>query len=530
MIFPRVQNENLTGLFPINVVCGEEVALVLRLLAPEAEITVGENQNILCRTDAALPEEGYSLTLKDGEVLILHKDRAALVRALATLSLLFVKKEGQLYLPAGEIADTPAFPHRGAMLDIGRGAPPFDEFKRAVVMLAKARMNVLHVHLTDAKGLGIRLRSLPQEMILDTAYSREQIDELVALCRTLAVEIIPEFDLPAHSTALLQARPELHCEIPVSENERLWCICAGNEEVYALYEQIIAEICEWFPEGKYFHIGGDELIFSDVVPPRYCHWEECPRCRQVMAEHGLDGYRELYYHLMNRVNAIVRSHGRQTIMWSEQIDCTQPCALSRDILMQFWRVAYPGRGPVEGCSMQGQLELGYTLINSHYPEAYADLEKYMDPEKLASWRPDERPECVKEYKGQILGSEMCAWELGNKADYRFYERTLIPCLYLFGDKLWSGKTGYPDGIGHLLTRALLGAETPEDLDIFAAVGSLIPPRSTALCYPERITATERELSGILSQLCDTARFADYEPLLRALRPCIEAALKSKKEA
>ncbi len=531
MIFPRVKNKNLSDhLFPIGdiVIDNASAAEALGLLLPEGKVCYGEGASILCKADPALPEEGYTLRLKAGKVEITHKDYPALVRALATLSLLFIKKDGQMYLPEGEITDAPAFPHRGAMLDIGRGAPPFAEMKQAVMQCAKARLNVLHLHLSDAKGMGIRITSLPQDMILDSAYSRKQIQEIVDMCAALAIEIIPEFDLPAHSTALLSARPELNCQVPISPDERLWCVCAGNEEVYTLYEQIIKEIADWFPHGKYFHIGGDELVFSDVTPPRFCHWEECPRCQKMMKAQGLDGYRELYYHLMNRVNDIVRSVGRQTVMWSEQIDCARPCSLSRDILMQFWRVAYPGRGPIEGCSMQGQLELGYTVINSHYPETYADLEKYMSPETLCSWRPDERPECSDEYKHKISGSELCLWEWGNLEGFPFYPRTTAPSVFLMGDKLWSGiKGAYPAGTGHLLTRAILGAGTPEGFDVFAAVGSLLPPRSEALCYPEKITASKEELKALLSALEDTTRFAGYEHLIAALRPCVQAALQIK---
>ena len=536
MLFPRVQNEQLTPTrFPVSALTltagkyTEDAAAALKLLLPE--ISVGDlGLTVRAAEEDTLPAEGYNLRLDAKGIEIRHNGYDGLVRALATLSLLPTKKEGKVWLPEGEITDAPAFPHRGVMLDIGRGAPPIEEMERAVILAAKSRMNVVHLHLSDAKGLGVRLTTLPQGMLLDTAYDRAQINKIVRLCRLLALELIPEFDLPAHSTALLQARPDLHCPVPVSENERLWCVCAGNEDVYTLYAQIIDEICEWFPDGKYFHIGGDELIFIDITPPRHCHWEECPRCRETMQRYGLESGRELYYHLMNRVNKIVKTQGRRTMMWSEQIDCTRPCALSKDILMQFWRVAYPGRGPVEGCSMQRQLELGYTLINSHYPETYVDLEKYMSPETLATWRPDERPECTDEYKQNIKGSEVCLWEWGNAADYPFYSRTTPSSILLMGDKLWYGRKGaYEKECAVAMTRTLLGAATPEGTDVFAAVGSLLPPRKDdQFCYPEGITLDAAALQELYTLLGDEERFAGHESRAAALRSCVKAALEIAK--
>lgn len=536
MIFPKVQQERLTGnFFPVGAItlwAGEDlyqsfsVASVLRLLMPECDAQPeSEDALICCTVEESLPEEGYTLRLTDGRVRLQYKTYRGLVRALATLSLLFCKRKDGFYLPEGEIVDAPAFSHRGVMIDPARGVLPFKKLKQYIILAAKARMNVIHLHLTDSPGVAVRLDSYPKEMILPGAYTKAQMAEVTALCRVLGLELIPELDMPAHGKKLLQVLPELHCQV---EAEMPWCVCAGNEEAYAFYERAIREICEIFPGGKYFHIGGDELEFSDLTPPRLCHWERCPRCKEKMEREGIADLREFYYYFVNRINGIVRSLGRQTVMWSEQIDCTRPVGIDTDVLMQFWRVAYPGRGPIEGCSMQRQLEMGYTVINSHYPEAYVDLEKYMNTTDLATWRPDERPECREELRAGVIGSEVCAWECGNEKSFGHYEHSLPSAILLMADKLWSGrKEPYGTAEGQAMTRALLGAATPADCNVFAAVGDVLPPRSEARCYPDKVTATKAELEKLEKLLSQPGRFAGYEHFAAVYLACVREAKENQ---
>ncbi|MBQ6948005.1 MAG: family 20 glycosylhydrolase [Clostridia bacterium] len=533
MVFPRVQLEALESkrfaVAAVTLWAGEHTAKAVRalqILLPEAKVqSVEEKALICCRPASALTCEGYTLQLTKDGVQLRYGAYAGLVRGLATLSLLFTKTEEGLFLPVGRVEDAPVFGHRGVMIDPARGVLPYETLRQYVILAAKARMNVFHLHLTDSPGVAVQLDSYPAEMILPGAYTKTQMAELNELCDTLALELIPELDMPAHGKKLLQVLPELHCQV---EAEMPWCVCAGNEETYAFYERAIREICEIFPGGKYFHIGGDELEFSDLTPPRLCHWERCPRCRAKMAEEGIADKREFYYYFVNRINRFVRSLGRQTVMWSEQIDCTRPVGINTDVLMQFWRVAYPGRGPIEGCSMQRQLEMGYTVINSHYPEAYVDLEKYMNTDGLATWRPDERPECAAGLQSRVIGSEVCAWECGNTENFGHYEHSLPSAILLMGDKLWGGRKESYAPAAAAMTRALLGAATPEDCNVFAAVGDVFPPRSEAKCYPDKITAAKEELTALAELLGDNERFAGYEHFAAVYLACVKEALTYRK--
>lgn len=482
----------------------------LGLFLPGCKITASPDKTALISASEndALPKEGYTLNIKDGKVAIGYRTYSGLRNALATLSLLVTETEDCLILPDTEIADEPVLAHRGVMLDIARGTVPIGTLFDDMVLIAKSRYNILHLHISDAKGVAIEMDSFPEEYRIADYYTKSQVRELVELARDLALEIIPEFDMPAHSTRLNTILPELSCDTDATP-KYLWTVCAGEEKVYELYRKVIREVAEIFPDGRYIHIGGDELEFSDFPPERrrICHWAECRKCKKKMEEEGLSDRQELYYYFANRMNGYVKECGKQTVMWSDQIDCTRPLGMSLDILMQFWRVAAPGRGPHEGCSLQGQLDLGYQVINSNHPSTYVDEEHYMSSEKLGSWRWDRVPEIKEESRRQIVGSEICAWEYGNREMFRHYDHSLPSAIVLAADKYWCGEDRvYGKAESVALTRAVLGARTPEGLDVFEAFGDIYPRRTDEPCYIDKIKCGEDEINKIISALSNEELF------------------------
>lgn len=513
-----------------------DAAVALSAFLPPVAILPTESEaTVTARTDATLAEEGFTLTVKDGRAVITHATYRGLVGALAALSLLVRYEDGQLLLPDVALTEAPAARHRGVMLDVARGVMPMARMIEDVVLAAKAGMNVLHLHLSDSRGTALELTSLPTEYRLKDPYTREEIAALLSLCRALGLEVIPEFDMPAHSRLLLNLFPQLACDVD-AEYTSFWTVCGGNEEAYALYERIIAEIADWFPEAKYLHIGGDEIEFRDIADkealPRFCHWQECRRCRALREREGLGDRQDQWYYFINRINAIVKKHGKRTVIWSDQIDCQRPKGIDGDVLLHFWRIAWPGRGPYEGCTMQKQLDMGYELINSYFPRTYIDLESYVSSANLATWRWDEDPECREDTKGQILGSELAAWEYGNVAEYPHYAYSLPSGIFLMGEKLWSGeKRPYTEADETDLTRAVLGAACPEGLNVFRGIGDILPPRRNTLAYPHKVTLTDGELRAMAKTL-ETVDLLDGGAADRALvyRDCINYVLAARAEA
>lgn len=483
-------------------------------------------------------DDAYRLEITPHRITITHSSYLGLRNGLATLSVLASAEEGGYRIPCGTVEDKPDANWRGIMLDLARGVRPFDQLQEDLILIAKSKMNVLHLHLDDSKGICYQSEALPECCWLPNAYTKAQMKEIVELADVLGLMIVPEHDVPAHAKKVVGMMPHLGCDI--GEGDRTpWTVCAGTEEVYELIEGVIDEMCEMFPS-PYFHIGSDELTFEKNPELRQlCHWNECKKCRKKMEEENLSDRQDLYYYFILRVYEMVKKHRRTMMMWSDQIDCNRPCPLPRDILMHFWRVAGPGRGPTENCSMNNQLKMGFCAVNSLSKDTYIDIERFLQPEKIKDWLWYTSPETDPEYKNQILGGECCAWEYGNALRYLHYNRTFAPSVFIMADRLWNeGEMNFDEEYSVLLTRAVLGATTPKGLDFFRCIGAFIPPRNDELAHYDRITCPPEIINEVLETLKGLApadfgsryRIEEYIKVLEAvLEKLAEGTIEAKEE-
>lgn len=548
MIVPRLKNELKDPKilsFPrtLTVSAGEYTEKAVKLLGyflPYGTFAAAEAGQIEgIKTD--LPSEEYALTVEAGKVTVRYGDYLGLRNALSTVAL-WAKVDGDaLLLPEGSVKDTPACGFRSVMLDPARGNPPFENFCNVLILAAKCKMNYFHFHIVENKWLSVEMDTLPREYLYEGYYTKAQIRELNGLCDILGLEIIPEFDMPAHATKLIEFFPELACTPPEDTPKSTWAICTGSEGTYELYKKVIDEVLEMFPNGRYFHMGGDELEFADLAhkrPNSLCHWTICSKCKEFRKKHGLKDRTEQYYYFANYINGLVKKRGRRMIMWSDHVDCVRPVGMSTDILMQFWRIAAPGRGPYDGCSFNEQLNMGYQLINSHYPEAYIDEESYMNDEKIRTWRWDERPKCSEENKKNVLGGELCVWNYGDVLPYggtlpkfHFHESTIPTTVILMADKLWNGdELPYSEEYDLAMNRTLFGANTPDGLNIFPGMGSRIPPRTEAKTYPERATASDEEIKATQKLLEEDRYLAGDACRTKVYRDCLQYTVEHRKDA
>lgn len=522
MLIPRVKNLAADGKkcsLPAQLtVCvqrcfQEKLCGLIPLLMPESTAVLGDNAVITAEADDSFVSEKYALTVKDGKVHIVYGDYLGLRNAVAALAVAVTAKDGGYVVPEMQIEDQPAAEHRGVMLDLARGMKDYQILCEDMILLAKARMNIVHLHIFDSQGSCMYLESLPATALWEGCYSKQEMTDLCVLADILGLEIIPEFDMPAHSALLLEVHPEYACELPEGVVRSNWTVCTGTEAVYEMYEKVIAELASIFP-GRYIHVGGDELEFIDIPGDKYiCHWNVCPKCARFREKHGIVDRQDQLYYFTNRINAMVKKHGKQTIIWSDQIDCLRDVRLDRDILLHFWRIAHPGRGPYEGCSMNAQLSFGFEMVNSYYPETYLDLEPpayNTSSATLAKWHWTAIPESEERYHSQIRGAEMCAWEYGNETGYAHYAHSLASAVVIFADKLWNGDPlPYSPEYSRSLTKTVLGARTPEGLDVFESIGDLIPPRDAVLtrkgeteklAYPERAAVSIATMEKTLQTL------------------------------
>ena len=444
---------------------------VFSILAPTSTEQMGDGF-VEFLFDSSLDEnkEEYTLTLEEKKITVRFGGDRGAANGAATVALLLRKDK----ITTGTVTDRPDAEFRSFMIDMARGLPSLHMVKHHIKSMALAKYNRLHLHLMDSEGICFRSDVMPLvEGKNGEQYTKDQIREIIALCSDLCIEIIPEVEIPAHATALINAYPHFACDTDGTSN---WTLCPAVDEVFTVFEDLIKEVAELFP-GDYLHIGSDELEFPDLFPKydMICYWDKCPRCAALREKHGMRDIRDQFYYVIERVYKMVVAAGKKMIMWNDQIDISRDVPLSRDILIEFWRVAAPTRGPVEGCSMNEFLNKGFTVINAHYPDTYVDLDEYLTPSNLKDWSPLTSPYVSPENRGSVIGGEMCAWEFGNTPEYPFYPYVTDLALALFGDKLWTyGSVSYDKEYKDALSEFLFGYTLEND--IFECIGDVLPPR------------------------------------------------------
>ncbi len=498
MILPIVkQCENKESLLalPAQITCsyrGEFAERGARVFAKLVDgVDVVENGFVEFVFDSTLEDkpEIYAVKVLENKINVSFRDLRGAINGAATVALLLRKKK----INQCDIVDFPDCTSRSFMIDMARGLPTDEDIKNAIYHMVLAKYNRLHLHLIDSKGPCFASKAHPEFKYTGESEqcTLEYLTELEELCDFYGIEVVPEIEIPAHARALCTAHPEFKCQV---EEAQTWTLCSGNEDVYVFFEALIKEVANAFPKSKYIHVGTDELEFLDLTPPRICHWDDCPTCQSFRKKYKLDDRQAQFYFMIERIHSFVKANGKKMMMWNDQIDVSKDVPLSRDILIQFWRIANDGRGPCDGCTFNGFLEKGFNVINSYYSYTYVDLEAGMlKLDKLKNWTPLNVPEQSEEYAQQVVGAEMCAWEFGNYSAYPYYAYTTAPALAVFADKLWTYKdTDYSSEDYRLaLSEFVFGSD--EYTDVFDCVGSLIPPRTVFFyTYNKNLTRDEAE--------------------------------------
>lgn len=293
-------------------------------------------------------KEAYSINVSSDGILVQAVAPEGIYRATRTLlKSVGTEKTSSVEFPSAEVSDWPRFGYRGLMLDVSRHFSDVEMVKRTIDMLALHHLNIFHWHLTDDQGWRIEIKSHPELTEVgawrdDTVvgrylggtdyptdgkrhggfYTQEQIREIVAYAKERYIEIIPEIDLPGHTSAVLAAYPQLGCEDKEYKVANRWgvirdVLCAGNPASLDLFKDIMDEVCELFP-GKYIHLGGDECVKD--------RWKACPKCQKKIRELGLkDGSRYskedyLQSWFMGEVASYVQSKGKRVIGWDEILE------------------------------------------------------------------------------------------------------------------------------------------------------------------------------------------------------------------
>ena len=127
-------------------------------------VVLGFDSRIDLDGDGAGDAEGYRLTVKDGQVMLLGTDAAGVFHGLQTLRQLVPLERPltTLTLPEVTLTDAPGFRYRGMHLDVARHFQSKETIKTLLDVLAHFKINTFHFHLTDDEGWRLEIPGLPE--------------------------------------------------------------------------------------------------------------------------------------------------------------------------------------------------------------------------------------------------------------------------------------------------------------------------------------------------------------------------------
>ncbi len=246
------------------------------------------------------------------------------------------------------ISDHPRYEYRGIQIDVARSFYTVDEMKEHIDNAAQFKFNRLHLHLTDDQGWriamdqpaenpsGIKYTDLTDisgatAMTYNDAgvlqgtelghtgfYTKADYREIVRYAGENGMVVVPEIDMPGHTTAALHAIPQLNSagSAPKPKTGEATAPAQGSGNVgsstfdadsaatYEFTKEVLTQLAAMTP-GPYLHIGGDE---SHVTP------------------------HDKYTKMVEAFAGQVLDTGKQVIGWNEY----SSAALPEGAVVQYW--------------------------------------------------------------------------------------------------------------------------------------------------------------------------------------------------
>jgi hexosaminidase len=397
--------------------------------------------------DAHDRNEGYRLTVGAGGIRIDAEGPTGVLRGFATLRQLVSIEGGEPAIATVSIEDGPRFAWRGIMLDVARHFVSRATIQRQIDAMEHVKLNVLHLHLSDNEGFRVESKRYPKLNSVSSHgeyLTQDDIRHLVRYAADRGVSIVPEFDVPGHSRAIVDAYPEVGVRAvkAVGAFPPDVALDPASPRTYRFLRGLIDEMASLFP-GRYFHIGGDEV--SDTV------WAENPEIREWMARERLSSKAEVESHFARRVVEIVSRAGKVPMGWEEMAGAGVPS----DVVIQAWQTS----NATANATAKGHrtvVSAGYYLDLS-MPADFHYLKDPVDP-AAAGFTPEEAERARQQYpmlaryltdaliakplpaltsdqERLVLGAEAPLW--GELVSDEIVEHHLWPRAAALAERFWS---------------------------------------------------------------------------------------------
>ncbi|HLM24484.1 MAG TPA: family 20 glycosylhydrolase [Pyrinomonadaceae bacterium] len=405
----RLEGRTVLTLAPGLAPDDQATALIINCQGPGKNIPgVGEN-------------ESYRIDITRRQALLTAPTVVGALRGLETLLQLLDADRNGYFLPGVQIDDQPRFPWRGLLIDVSRHFETMEVLKRNLDAMAAVKLNVFHWHLTEDQGFRVESKKLPKLHQLGSDgnyYTQDQVREIIAYARDRGIRVVPEFDIPGHSTSWLVGYPELGSAPGPYAIERRPGIFEPaldptREEVYKFLETFLGEMAALFPD-DYLHIGGDENEGKQ--------WDRNPTIQAYMKQKGIKDNHALQAYFNTRLLKILQKHGKKMIGWDEIL---QP-GLPNDVVIHSWRgtaaLAEAARKGYDGILSNGYYIDLIQPASQHYASDPLPADSTLTPEEAK----------------HVLGGEATMW--AEWVTPETIESRIWPRTAAIAERLWSPRT------------------------------------------------------------------------------------------
>ncbi|POF63938.1 Beta-hexosaminidase [Novacetimonas maltaceti] len=357
--------------------------------------------------------EHYRLQVDDTGVRLSADGPAGVIRGLATLLQLVDHTADGPVLDAAVIDDRPRFAWRGLLIDVSRHFMTPATLERQIDAMELARLNVLHLHLSDGQSFRVESHRYPRIQKVAARgeyYTQKQIRALVAYAAERAIRVVPEFDTPGHSFALLTAYPQYAAQTPDAMDQRQVYVDAFDPtrpETYVFLRRLYHEMAGLFPDA-YFHAGGDEV--------RGWQWTQNPRIAAYMKAHGYADPKALQAAFTARIARMLEHDGKVMMGWDEVSEAPVP----QGVMVEAWR------GPKYAASAASA---GHPVVVS--AGYYLDL---LQP-AAEHYRVDPADTLSDSQKRQVIGAEAALWT--ETVTEEMLDARLWPRTAAIAERFWS---------------------------------------------------------------------------------------------
>lgn len=256
-------------------------------------------------------DEGYSITVDTEGIEIVGMSDEAVFRGVTTLVQMVAHNP---QINTGTIMDAPRLAWRGLSFDTVRCFHPVETVKKVLDLLALYKFNVFHFHLTNTEGWRFQVDEWPKltEVSGQTArndrpggyYITKEFAEIVQYAADRFIRVVPEFDTPGHTAAVITAYPELASDEIRAMPPAMQYLHPDQPGVPELLRDVYSAMADQ-TNAAFVHMGGDEAI-------------------------GMD--HETFQRAIQQTLPIIRETGKRAVVWQE----AARGGISKDELVQWW--------------------------------------------------------------------------------------------------------------------------------------------------------------------------------------------------